>query len=319
MIKSASQPDGFLGWLESLADPTRLRLLRLMERQELGVAELCDVLQMPQSTVSRHLKLLADLGWAQCRRQGTANFYTAAVDEMDPAAKHLWSLAREQTAHWATTAQDRLRLDRCLNQRQADPQAFFANAAEQWEKMRGELYGESFLCAAVLSLLPSQWVVADLGCGTGQFTAELAGHVRRVIAVDQSAAMLKTARKRTAGMKNVELKKGDMESLPIEGGSCDAAMLLLVLTYVQQPEAALKEAARVVKPGGKLVIVDLLRHDRDGFRRQMGQQWPGFDTAVLEQWLTDAGLVGARCRALPPEPGVKGPALALATAQRPGK
>src|SRR5436309_248696 len=200
MIRPSSEtrprPDVLLGWIGSLADPTRLRLLRLLERHELGVVELCDVLQMPQSTVSRHLKVLSDEAWTSSRRHGTTNLYRTILDELDATARKLWLLAREQTNHWPTVHHDEQRLLRHLREKQKDSQAFFAGAAAQWDKLRSELYGARFTSAAMLSLLPSDFVVADLGCGTGPLTAELAAHVKQVIAVDNSQAMLKAAQKR---------------------------------------------------------------------------------------------------------------------------
>jgi len=314
---AARQPDALLGWMESLADPTRLRLLRLLERHELGVAELCDVLQLPQSTVSRHLKILADQAWLRSRALRTTNLYRMDLAEVDPAARRLWTLTREQTDDWATVAQDQLRLTRRLADRQPS-QGFFAGAAGRWDRLREELYGKTFTQEAFLGLLPAEWVVADLGCGTGQVTAALAPHVRRVLAVDQSAAMLKAARKRTAGLDNVELKQGSLEALPLDAGACDGALLLLALTYVEDPAAVLAEAARILRPGGRLVVADLLRHDREEFRREMGQLRLGFDTQEMETLLGTAGLDDVRVRALAPDPEAKGPALLLATATRSG-
>lgn len=231
MNKTAANPEALLGWISSLADPTRLRLLRLLERNELGVDELRDVLQLPQSTVSRHLKVLADEGFTRSRRQGTTHLYRTILDELDPPARKLWLLAREQTEGWPTVQQDQLRLARRLRERQTDSQAFFNTAASQWDRLRNELYGEDSSIAALLALLPSSWTVADLGCGTGWASAMLAPNVQQLIAVDSSAAMLKAAKKRTSDLANVELRRGELESLPIEDASCDAALLLLVLTY----------------------------------------------------------------------------------------
>jgi ArsR family transcriptional regulator len=301
-----------MGWMESLADATRLRLLRLLERHELGVAELCEILQLPQSTVSRHLKVLADQGWVASRGRGTTNLYRMEVAEA--AARKLWQLARDQTEAWATASQDQLRLTRVLAARQPAAQAFFAGAAGDWERLRDELYGRSFHHEVLLSLLPASWTVADLGCGTGQTAAALSPHVRRVIAVDQSSAMLKAAKRRTAALANVEVRQGSLEALPLDTGSCDAVLLLLALTYVVDPRAALAEAARVLRAGGRLVVVDLLRHDRDDFRREMGQARLGFAVEELEEMLAGAGLGEARARTLAPEPQAKGPALVLATA-----
>lgn len=316
MIKLAErtpQPEALLGWMEALADPTRLRLLRLLERNELGVIELCDVLQLPQSTVSRHLKVLADQAWCTSRRQGTTHLYRTLLDELEAPARRLWMLAREQTEQWPALRQDALRLERRLREK-TDSQAFFDSAAGQWDKLRGELYGNNFTRSALLALLPPDYVVADLGCGTGAVTAELAGCVKQVIAIDNSAAMLKAAKKRLAGASNVDFRRGDLTALPIDTASCDAALLLLALTYVPGPEAAISECARILKPGGRVVIVDLLPHDRDDFRRQLGQEHAGFDATQVERWLRDAGLAKPVIRPLPPEPAARGPALFLGVA-----
>jgi ArsR family transcriptional regulator len=312
--KFAAQPQLLMGWMESLADPTRLRLLRILEQQELGVVELCNVLQSPQSTVSRHLKVLADEGWLRSQRQGTNHLYRFTLDELDPARRRLWSVVRDQTESWATVAQDRLRLTSLLRekrQEERDSRAFFAGAAGQWDKLRGELYGDRFTTAAMLALLPSTSVVADLGCGTGRLAEELAPCVARVIGVDNSPAMLKTAKKRSAELPNVDLRVGELQALPIADGECDAAMLLLALTYVADPVIVISQAARILKPGGRLVVVDLLPHDRDDFRRQMDQQSMGIAPERMQEMLAKAGFSEPRVRPLPPESGAKGPALFL--------
>lgn len=314
MVKTSAKPDLLIARMGSLADPTRLRLLRLLERHELGVADLCDVLQLPQSTVSRHLKVLLDQRWVRSRRRATNHLYRTILDELDPAARKLWLLAREQTENWPTVEHDRLRLAERLRARETNSEEFFAGAAAEWDRLRGELYGRSFTHAAHLALLPPDTVVADLGCGTASVAAQLAPYVKRVIAVDNSAAMLKAARKRTADLANVELRRGDLSSLPIEDASCDAAMLLLALTYVEQPAEALAEVRRILKPGGRAVIVDLLPHDRDDFRRQMGQLHAGFHTKDVEAGLRAAGFSSVKSVGLPPEQGVKGPALFLSVA-----
>jgi ubiquinone/menaquinone biosynthesis C-methylase UbiE/DNA-binding transcriptional ArsR family regulator len=312
MESHLEQPELVLGWLGGLADGTRLRILRVLDRQELGVAELCDVLQMPQSTVSRHLKVLADLGWVRARRDGTTHLYRTLLDELDPAARRLWVVSREQIDRWATTAQDQLRLQRLL-QRRSSSQSFFAGAAAQWDSLRGQLYGYHFSKAACLGLLDPSMVVADLGCGTGPISAELAPFVARVVGVDNSAAMLKDARRRLGDSPNVELVRGELTSIPVDSGSCDAALIVLALTYIVDPATVIAEAGRILKPGGKAVIVDLLPHDRDDFRRHMNQQWPGFDLEQIRKWLGDAGLTVGACRALAPEANVKGPALFIST------
>lgn len=316
MASPAGRPDALLSWMDVLADPTRLRLLRLLERHELGVAELCHILQLPQSTVSRHLKVLGDQGWVESRSQRTANLYRMALAGADAAARRLWLLARDQTEGWAAIDQDHVRLSRLLSHRQPAAQEFFAGAAGKWDRLRAEMYGTGFTGEALLALLPPDWVVADLGCGTGPAAAAIAPYVRQVIGVDQSAAMLKAARKRTASLDNVELRVGSLEALPIADSACDAALLLLSLTYVPEPHLVVAEAARILRPGGRLVAVDLLRHDREDFRRAMGQARSGFGPEELCALLAAGGLPGARCHPIPPAAEAKGPALLLASATR---
>jgi ubiquinone/menaquinone biosynthesis C-methylase UbiE/DNA-binding transcriptional ArsR family regulator len=310
--KPEAQPEALLSRMTSLADATRLRLLRLLEGQELGVVDLCDVLQMPQSTISRHLKVLADHGWVRSRRDGTTHLYRTA--EMEADSRRLWLLAREQTRSWVTIQQDELRLERRLRHKQDRARAFFAGAARDWERLRSELYGDSFLHAAMLSLLPAHYVVADLGCGTGQVSCELAPVVRRVIAVDNSPAMLRAASRRTEEYPNVDLRQGDLADLPVEDNECDAAVLLLSLTYVASPLQVIREASRILQPAGKLVLVDLLPHDREEFQRQMGQQCRGFSKDQVLELLAQSGFLSAFTKPLPPESKAKGPALFLATA-----
>lgn len=302
--------------LAALADPVRLRLLALLEQEELGVGELAEVVQLPQPTVSRHLKALAAQGWVVSRTERTSNRYRFADGELGAGAAALWEIARRETDGWPALGQDRLRLARLLAERRPTGESFFAGAAAEWERLRGELYGERFTEAALAALLPADWTVADLACGAGTVSARLAPHVARVVAVDNSPEMLAAARRRLAGRRNVELHAGDLAALPLPDGGCDAALMLLALTHVEEPAAALAEMARILRPGGRAVVVDLLAHDREAFRRQLGQKWPGFTPRGLGALLTRAGLGAVRVAPLSPEPAAKGPALLLATAVR---
>ncbi len=306
--------DAFLGWMEGLADPTRLRLLHALERKELSVLELCEVLALPQSTVSRHLKVLSGQGWLASRRQGTQSLYGFA-EALAPGARRLWLLARAESERWPAVRHDAERLS-AVRARRDGAERFFAGAAGAWDKLRAEVYGQGVVREALLALLPTSWTVADLGCGTGALAAELAPRVRRVVAVDRSAAMLRAARRRCTAHANVELHEARLEALPIADGRCDAALLVLVLAYLQDPAPALREAVRVLAPGGRLVVVDAARHADDALRRRMGQARPGFAPEELEGLLAEAGLGEARARALPPEPGAKGPGLVVASGER---
>jgi len=315
MIRADHQPDALLNWMGSLADPTRLRLLSILERHELGVGDLCTVLQLPQSTVSRHLKLLGDEAWLASRRQGTTNLYRMVRDDLGVSQRQLWELVRNESENWATFEQDRVRLTRQLATRPSGggSRAFFEGVAGAWDATRRQMYGDAFTHHAMLALLPDDWTVADLGCGTGLVAAELAQRVGRVIAVDASDAMLDAARRRTAALDNVELVRDDLEALALDDGCCDAAVMVIVLSYLGEPDAALRHMRRILKPGGRGVVVDLMRHDRDDFRRQMNQQSMGFEPPELAGMLRDAGFDAVTCEPLPPEAEAKGPALLLAT------
>src|SRR5262245_27194749 len=227
--------------LTALSDVTRCRMLMLLEKQELTVSELCAILQMPQSTVSRHLKTLSDDDWVTSRRDGTSRFYSMPIDDLDSGAKRLWPLIRAQVASTTNVSQDERRLRGVLTRRRAKSQEFFATAAAGWDHLRGELFGDEFFLWAVLGLIDPALVVGDLGCGTGQLTETVAPYVRRVISVDGSTDMLDAARHRLSGAKNVELRKGELESLPIDADALDVAMLSLVLHYSPEPSRALSE------------------------------------------------------------------------------
>jgi ArsR family transcriptional regulator len=303
-----------LDHMSALADSTRCRMLLLLERHELTVSELCAVLQMPQSSVSRHLKTLGDDDWVTSRRDGTSRFYSMPVDDLDSAAKRLWPLIREQVASTTNASQDERRLRGVLTRRRAKSQEFFATAAGEWDHLRGELFGDEFFLWAVLGLIDPTLVVGDLGCGTGQLTETVAPYVRRVISVDGSTDMLEAARHRLGGAKNVELRQGELESLPIDSGELDVAMLSLVLHYSPSPARALAEVGRVVRQGGRVLVVDMLPHDRQEYQQQMGHVWLGFSEKQISRLLTGAGFGEVRVRMLPADPDAKGPALFAAIA-----
>jgi ArsR family transcriptional regulator len=306
-----------LTWMTSLADATRARILRLLERHELSVADLCGILQLPQSTVSRHLKVLADDGWVAARPEGTSRLYRMTLDALDPAARRLWGLLREQTARVPVAAQDDRRLGSILAERQSRSQAFFSTAAGQWDRLRRDMFGERFDLLALGGLLDDGWVLGDLGCGTGQIAEAVAPFVARVIAVDRSRAMLKAARKRVAQRPNVEVRQGELEALPIDDRTLHAATLCLVLHHVPEPPAVLREALRVLRPGGRLLVIDMLEHDRREYQQQMGHAWLGFAPAQMTSWLEAAGCEQVRVRPIPPAPQVTGPALFAASGRRP--
>jgi ArsR family transcriptional regulator len=298
--------------LSTLADATRTRMLVLLERHELTVSELCTVLQLPQSTMSRHLKTLSDAGWVTSRRDGTSRYYTLSLDER-VHARRLWSLLRDQVSITAGADQDARRLKNVLAQRQSKSQEFFESTAGQWDKVRADLFGAGSYLQVLPALLDDEWVVGDLGCGTGQVASALAPFVGRLIAVDRSGEMLQAARRRLRDLPAAEVRRGELEALPIADAELDAATLILVLHHLPDPGAALVEAARVLKQGGRLVMADMLPHDREEYRQQMGHVWLGFSEDHIARLLTAAGFGRIRVSALPVSASAKGPALFVAT------
>lgn len=305
-----------LDHMAALADPIRVRMLLPLERHELTVSEICAVLQLPQSTVSRHLKTLADDGWVTSRRDGTSRFYGMEVDALDPGARQLWPVIREQFAGTDGADQDERRLHSVLSRRRAKSEAFFSSASGQWDRLREELFGERVHLTALLSLLDERLVVGDLGCGTGQMSQTLAPHVARVVAVDGSADMLRAARTRLQPHDNVDVREGALEALPMDDAELDAAIVSLVLHHQPEPARVLAEAARVLKPGGRVLVVDMLPHDRTEYQQQMGHVWLGFSDEAMRRYLATAGFTAARIQPLPVDPGAQGPALFAATGRK---
>jgi ubiquinone/menaquinone biosynthesis C-methylase UbiE len=313
-MKQQGQP--ILDHLTALADPIRSRMLLLLERNELTVGELCTILQLPQSTVSRHLKTLSDTSWAVSRRDGTSRYYRLADNAGESAPPRLWSIVREEVYLAPSAQQDARRLESVLAARRTQSQAFFASAAGQWDRLRAELFGQNFCSVSILGLLDERWVVGDLGCGTGQVAAMLAPFVRRLIAVDASTEMLSAARERLRAHDNAIIRQGVLERLPIEGDSLDVAVFLLVLHHLPDPAVALGEAARVLRPQGKLLIVDMVPHQREEYKQQMGHVWLGFSEEQMQKYLNDAGLGQVSFHPVPPQADAKGPALFSAVARK---
>jgi ubiquinone/menaquinone biosynthesis C-methylase UbiE len=303
-----------LDHMAALADPIRCRMLLPLERHELTVNEICSVLQLPQSTVSRHLKTLADDGWVSSRRDGTSRFYGMVMTDLDPGAQRLWPLIREQIAGTNGAEQDERRLKSVLAKRRSKSEEFFASASGQWDHLRAELFGDRFHLHAMLSLIDPSLTVGDLGCGTGQVSELVAPHVAKVVAVDGSTDMVQAARKRLKGLHQVEVRRGDMEALPIDDGTLDVAVVALVLHHVPEPARALAEMHRALKCGGRVLIVDMLPHDRIEYQQQMGHVWLGFSDKQITRFLTGAGFGEVRVRMLPADPDAKGPALFAAIA-----
>lgn len=302
--------------LASLSELIRLRIGRLLAAQELSVGELSRVLQAPQSTVSRHLRVLSEAGWLARRADGTATFYRLSDAELEPGMRGLWvAVAGQFDQDDATLAEDDRRVQSVLAERRTDSLAFFGRVAGQWDAVRQEMFGDSFAAQALLAFLPAEWEVADLGCGTGFASEALAQVVKRVVCVDQSGPMLDAARKRLRDFDNVEFMQGPIEALPLEDACVDAALCMLVLHYLDSPQDGICEMRRVLRPGGRALIVDMFAHGRGEYRNTMGHKHLGFAPEQIEAFCREAGFDQVRIIPLPSNPEAKGPGLFAAVAE----
>jgi len=299
--------------LDLFADPVRRRLLLLLEPRELSVGDLADVLQLPQPTVSRHLKALAEQDWVTGRAEGTSRLYRADAQSRPAALGQLWLLVRAEVEDSAEARRDAERLRHVLARRHARD-AFFTGTASEWDKVRVELFGGRAELLPLLGLLEPTWTVGDLGCGTGHLALATAPFVRRVIGVDGTPDMLDVARTRLAGVRNVELRLGQLEALPIESAELDLAIISLELAYAADPALVLAETARVLKPGRALLLTDLQPHAQVELRQRYGQRWQGFAETVLRGWLAAAGFTDMRYVALPADQQATGPVRFSVTA-----
>lgn len=305
-----------LQWLDPLTDPARLRLLYLLDGQELSVGELASSLQFPQSTVSRHLKRLLDAGWIVRRSEGTAAMYRRASSNLDETARRIWDLAESECRHDIHCNEDARRAAEVISRRRVDSRRFFGQVGGEWADLRQSLFGTSLSMESLLGFLDPGWVVADLGCGTGATAALLAPWVSRIEAVDREPAMLEAARKRLKDLGNVQFHESDLGSLSLEEGSVDAALLSLVLHHVEDPVVVIQEAGRILRPGGCLLVLDMVEHDRESYRDTMGHVHLGFSEADAKGWCKGPGLEFVAMQRLRPAPDASGPALFVATMRK---
>lgn len=298
-----------LAIFRALADPTRLRIVGLLRAMELSVGELAQVLGQSQPRVSRHVKILADAGLAVRRKEGSWVFLgLGAATRTAPVLEALDAWAAEEPGdHW--TVADIARLAAVRADRAAAAEAYFEAHATEWDAIRSLHVPESAVEAAIQKILTDApiGVLVDLGTGTGRMLELLGAQAQSAIGIDRSPEMLRLARAKlaAAGMERVELRQGDIYALPLTGQTTDTVILHQVLHYAQQPAAAINEAARLLVPGGRLLIVDFAPHDREELRTQDAHVRLGFDDGQMRGWFEAAGL------ALGPVRELKGGALTV--------
>ena len=301
-----------LQWLDPLTDAARLRLLYLLDGQELSVGELASALQLPQSTVSRHLKRLFDSGWVVRRSEGTASLYRRSSSALDEKASRIWSLAEAECRADSQCDEDSRRAKEIISQRSVDSRKFFGTLGGEWTELRSDLFGSAIRFEPMLSLLDPAWVVADLGCGTGASAAEIAPWVSGIEAIDREQGMLEAAASRLHSHEHVRYHQAELTDLPLEDASVNAALISLVLHHIEDPPAVIKEALRIVEPGGPVIVVDMVDHDRALYRDSMGHVHLGFSSEEIESWASVCGCEGVRVHRLRPDMGASGPGLFVA-------
>jgi len=273
---------------KSLGDETRLRLLHMLLHHELNVNELVRITGMGQSRISRHLKILADSGLLQSRRDGSYIYYSK-VGDADLA--HLTDFIVQAGSSRQDFAADLKKSREVLDERKHKVKNFFNSLVDDWDLLKQEVLGDFSLKLIAAREAAGARTAADLGCGTGEMLLELGRHAQRVIGVDSSTGMLEKSRQRLYGSGiNADLRLGELEHLPIRNGETDLVVMEMVLRHVAVPLEGLKEVCRILEPGGKFVMADFDRHDLEEIRYRYGGVWAGFDQEHLRDWLQQAGL-----------------------------
>jgi ubiquinone/menaquinone biosynthesis C-methylase UbiE/biotin operon repressor len=274
--------------LRVVADPNRLRILLLLRSEELSVAELQEILAMGQSTISTHLSQLKQAGLVEDRRAGKSSLYRLTTDPSDGILESLLIQAGQEISE---AAPDEAAMRRVVKKRQDKMRSFFDSVAGRLGK--DYVPGKSWkgVAEALLQLMPPM-VIADLGAGEGAFALLLAQRAKKVIAVDTSARMIEVGREQALrnGVKNIEYRLGDMEEIPIDDAAVDLVFFSQSLHHALHPERAVHEAWRILQPGGRIVILDLVQHRFEEAREMYADEWLGFSEIELETMLEKAGF-----------------------------
>ena len=282
--------------LRLFADPIRLRILALVELEELTVGELARALGLAQSRVSNHLRVLREAGLLVERKSGTSTHLRAALSasaESPSLAARVWAVLREEVAHVPQSAADRVRLTAVLAARRRDEGEFFDRLAGDWDKVAGAFQTGRARERAVAQLLPSGLVLADLGCGTGYMAEALVGNCARLICVDRSERMLAEAARRLERTRRetvLDFRRGELDGLPIEDAELDGLVAGMVFHHLPSLEGALREFQRVLKPGAAAVVLELAPHRETWMRPALGDRHLGLEAAQVLAAFERAGF-----------------------------
>jgi len=304
-LESAKTMDNVLDALRAAADPTRLRILSLLESGELTVSELLSILGQSQPRVSRHLKILVDAGLLERFREGTWVFHRVGLGDAGARAR---AVVRLIPTDDPLRKQDHARLEEIERQRATAAEDYFSKYAPEWDRLRQLDVDEETVAGLVRDMLPltPKQRLLDLGTGTGRMLQVLGPDVGEALGLDNSHEMLAVARSNLKrwGLDNCQLRQADILALPLVYGTFDAVVVHQVLHFLDRPWTAISEAARVLAPGGRLLIVDLGPHDVEELREQHAHRRLGFADEEVEDWLQAQGLTLETIRHLPGKLGV---------------
>ncbi len=281
----------FVRTLKALADPLRLRIFAAVSEEELTVGEVQEIVDSVQSSVSRNLAILRDAGFVQARKEGTSVYFSARQNMPEPA-RELYQSLQLRLGQIPEVKRDLARLQECRRRRRQRSQGYFESVAGDWEHIRKSYFDDRVTSLAIEKLLPRALTLADIGCGTGSLTFELARFAGKVIGIDLSREMLRRARAiaKERELRNVEFRQGDALNLPLKSHSVDAAFCVMVLHFLPDPQLAIADLCRIARSGGTVILVDLVKHQQDWMREQMAHRWLGFEKAQIEAWFRAAGV-----------------------------
>lgn len=276
--------------LKALADPMRLRILTVVAVEELTVGEVQEIVESVQSSVSRNLAILRDAGFVRDRREST-NVYFSLRQDMPEPVRDVFKSLQARLTELPEARRDQERLEECRRRRIHRSRDYFETVAGDWERIRKSYFDERLTSVAIEKLLPSDLVLADVGCGTGSLTFELARIARRVVGIDLSREMIRRARllAKEKGIRNVDFRLGDALKLTLETGSVDAAFCVMVLHFLGDPRRAISELCRVTRAGGHVILLDLVSHHQEWMREEMAHRWLGFDKASIAKLFCEVG------------------------------
>jgi ubiquinone/menaquinone biosynthesis C-methylase UbiE len=282
-------------YFKALSDITRIRLFNILLHHELSVNEIVSIMDMGQSRISRHLKILIDAGILMCRRDGIWAFYS--VVDQGPGLKFAESI-RYLLEEEPFFEKDLVRSKQIFDDRMRKTVNFFNSIASEWDLLKKDILGDLDLNEIIVSHIEKCSVAVDLGCGTGDLLLKMKKVADNVIGVDSSSRMLEETRKRFQSKNGgIDLRLGEMEHLPLGNNEADCAVVSMVLHHLSNPGAVFSEANRILRQKGTFIIVDFDKHKHEAMRTTYGDRWLGFSIGNMEKWLINHGFVinGKEC------------------------